>query len=357
MSNDNNYLLENIAKEHPFIENLNFYKIHEEFNKPCDNIHGKDACYSGNTEQWSQKPDVKELLKDIHSNLYKIYSTLNKVRSRYFDNAIPNDVKICCVSLKYWLYDKIFIKGLKENEIKELFEGWENHIYPYAEYYRLQPCNFHNLNKDEIKRIKNIYALNTILQSTMENLENCNEKECKYKDYFEQGLVEFINSANKCSSDSKLEGYCAEFSDFLETCYNNNENKGIKIFNNYYTARADNSMRYLLSVQKTNSDPLYIYVKDVKWLNWDKFSHLLNTQKSTTIAATSIAGSAVGLSSIFYYLYKFTPFGSTLRKGKGKNIVDIDERANDSMLYTPDTEQIPFKNREYKVAYHTFSDT
>ncbi|SCA83481.1 VIR protein [Plasmodium vivax] len=308
MSNDNDYLLENIKNEHKFIKNLDFYKIHEEFNKSCDNIHSQDACYSGDIEQWSKNPDVKELLKNIHSNLYKIYSTLNNGRTKYFDNTIPNDVKICCVSLKYWLYDKIVTKKLKDTQIKELYEGWRNDIDKKIEYNLLQPCKFYNLNKDEIKRIKNIYALNTILQSTTEIFGTCNEEKCMYKDYMEQGLVEFINSVKKCSTDSISEGYCAEFSDFLETCYNNNENKGIKVFNNYYTASVDN-------------------------------------------------GSAIGLSSIFYYLYKFKPFGISLLKGNRKNIVNIDEEVHNSLLYTSDTEQAPFKNREYKVAYQNISNS
>ncbi|KNA02396.1 hypothetical protein PVNG_01550 [Plasmodium vivax North Korean] len=304
MSNDEKYILENISKEHSFIHNLDFYKIYKEFNEPCDNRQVKDACYGGDTEQWSQKNEVKELLKNIHSNLYKIYSTLKRERTEYFDNVVLKDENICCVFLKYWLYDKIVTKNLNGAQIKELYEGWKNHIHPKAEYHRFQPCTFYNLNMDEIKSIKNIYALYTILQSTTKSFENCNEIECKYKDYFEQGLVEFINSVNKCSDDSMLEGYCAEFKDFLEICYKNNQNNGIKLFRDYFAPSVDNGMRYLLSVKNYPNPTLYAYINDNKWLNWERISDLLNAQKRTTIAATSIAGSAIGLSSIFYYLYK-----------------------------------------------------
>ncbi|SCA59660.1 hypothetical protein PVT01_000031400 [Plasmodium vivax] len=255
MSSDTEYILENIKKQHSYIDKLDFYNIYKEFDIPCNKGYSEDSCYKGTTDGWPQSHAIKELLKKIHSNLYKIYSTLNGDRSEYFDDFNPDDENICCVSLKYWLYDKIVSNDLKENEIRELFEGWKNHIHPKAKYQAIQHCKFHNLNKDEIKRIKNIYALNTILQSTMENLENCNEKECKYKDYFEQGLIEFINSANKCSGDSMLEGYCAEFKDFLEICHKNNQNNGIKLFRVYFAPSVDN-------------------------------------------------GSAIGLSSIFYYLYK-----------------------------------------------------
>ncbi|KNA00896.1 hypothetical protein PVNG_05823 [Plasmodium vivax North Korean] len=304
MSTDNDYILENIKNEHSFIKDLDYYKLYEEFNKSCNNIFGNDACYNRTTDGWPKTHDVIELLKDIHGNLYKIYATLNGDRSEYFDDFNPDNDKICCVSLKYWLYDKIVTKNLNDAQIKELYEGWKNHIHPKAEYHRFQPCIFHNLNKDEINSIKNIYALTTILQSTREIFENCNEKVCKYKDYFEQGLIEFINSANKCSGDSRLEGYCAEFRDFLNICHDNQENKGIRLSANYYVPSVDDGMRYLLSVKNKENQALYVYIKDNKWLNWDKIYDILNTQKRTTIAPTSIAGSAIGLSSIFYYLYK-----------------------------------------------------
>ncbi|SCA59792.1 hypothetical protein PVC01_000021200 [Plasmodium vivax] len=304
MSNDNDYILENIKNEHSFIDKLDFYNIYKEFDIPCKNQFGQDACYKGDTDRWTQTYDVKELLKNIHSNLYKIYSTLNNKRSEYFGYVKLKDEKIYCASLKYWLYDKIVTKDLNEDDIKGLFEGWENHIQKNIEYDRLESCKFYNLNKDEIKRIKNIYALNTILQTTMNIFETCSDKECKYKDYFEQGLIEFINSANKCSNDSMMKGYCAEFSEFLKICYHNNENKGITVSKTYNEPSDDNGMRYLLYVKNNINDTLYVYIKNNKWINWNKISHLLNTQKSATIAATSIAGSAIGLSSIFYYFYK-----------------------------------------------------
>ncbi|SCA59616.1 hypothetical protein PVC01_000015800 [Plasmodium vivax] len=288
MSNDKEYTLENITKKHLFIKDLDYYKLYEEFNKSCNNTFGDDACYKRTTEGWAKTNDVIELLKDIHGNLYKIYATLNEDTTDYFNYFNPTNVKICCISLKYWLYDKIVSKGFNEDQIKELFDGWTNHIHPNAKYHKFQPCMFYDLNKDEIKRIKNIYALYTILQSTKKIFENCSEQECKYKDYFEQGLFEFINSANKCSSDSMLEGYCAEFRDFLNICHDNKENIGIRISANYYVPRVHDGMRYLLSVKNKENQALYVYIKDNKWLNWDKISDLLNIQKRTTIAATSV---------------------------------------------------------------------
>ncbi|SCA60394.1 Plasmodium vivax Vir protein, putative [Plasmodium vivax] len=357
MSNDEKYILENISKEHSFIHNLDFYKIYKEFNEPCDNRQVKDACYGGDTEQWSQKNEVKELLKNIHSNLYKIYSTLKRERTEYFDNVVLKDENICCVSLKYWLYDKIVTNDLNDDEIKELFDGWKKHIDPNAIYHQFQPCTFYNLNMDEIKSIKNIYALYTILQSTTKSFENCNEIECKYKDYFEQGLVEFINSVNKCSNNPSENEYCKEFKDFLQICTGSNTYAGIAVYNEYKGSIDNTSKKYLLFAEKYENDKLYAYIKDNIWLNWSKIDHIVNPQKRTTIAATSVVGSAIGLSSIFYYLYKYTPFGSSLRKGKGKNIVNIDEGTRDFLLYTSEAEQEPFKSMKYNVAYHTFRDT
>ncbi|KMZ77733.1 hypothetical protein PVIIG_00422 [Plasmodium vivax India VII] len=98
-------------------------------------------------------------------------------------------------------------------------------------------------------------------------------------------------------------GYCNEFNEFLSVCNDENTYSGITIKNDYKGYSTDPSNKYL-SVEKYKEKPLYIYIKNNKWLKFDKISHLLHTENSTTIVATSVVGSAVGLSSIFYYLYK-----------------------------------------------------
>ncbi|CAG9483805.1 unnamed protein product [Plasmodium vivax] len=357
MSDEKEFTLDKIKDKHIFLKNSEFYKIYNEFNKECTEYRtdNKDSCYKKTSELMNDSSDVNNLLKELYSHLYRIYVTIPVLNNTYFDGVELNDEKLGCLCLKYWLYDKIITKNLKQGQIIELFDGWEKHIEKEISYNNLKPCKFYNLKKDEINNIKKIYAFYAIFYGNISNAERCSGDNCKYMYYFGEGLDEFINSINSCSENLPTENYCNEFNEFIDICKNKNLDSGISIYHENKEHNADGSNKYLLSVEKYKDQLLYIYIKNEKLLNFVKTSHFLSN-KSTTIAATSAVGSAIGLSSIFYYFYKFTPFGSTLRKGKKQNIVNIDEQHNDS-LYTADIDQTQFKNRKYNVAYHTFSDT
>ncbi|CAG9474499.1 unnamed protein product [Plasmodium vivax] len=357
MSSGKEYTLDKIKQKHSFIEHSKFYKIYNEYDNECNIYSNVDACYKDTKGLLSSPSKENELLKKLYSNLYKIFSTLNNITNDYFVNNPINDEKLCYLCLKYWLYDQIITKDLEDGQIIALFEGWKNHIENEIIYKNLKPCKFYNLNKDEINNIRKVYALYTIFYENNKNWGSCNSDKCEYMDYFGEALDEFINGINSCSGKPSTDNYCKEFDEFVNLCKDKNQNAGISIYHEYMGYSPDGSNKYLLSVEKYKDKPLYIYLKDEKLLNFVKTSHFISTKNRTTIAATSVVGSAIGLSSIFYYFYKFTPFGSPLRKGKGKNIVNIDEDAHKSLFNTSETEQAPFKSRKYNVAYQSFSNS
>ncbi|CAI7721700.1 hypothetical protein PVPAM_110060200 [Plasmodium vivax] len=354
------FSVNNIKEEYKFIEESNFYKIFKKFDCTCRNCgySGDDvSCYKEEGRTLTGDNDVNSLLRTLYSNLYKIYDTIEKNENDFFNNNQEEVKTMGCTYLKYWLYDQITSKKFDESQITKFFDGIYNHIKNHIHSFKVDYCNFSRLSLDEIKRLKKLYAFNTILYTADKNSENCNNNECNYMDYFEEALLEFINSIKNCSTNPSENVYCNEFYELLSLCNNFSAYTGIAVHAQYKETSGDSNRKYLLSVKDYKNQPLYVYINDNKWLDWGKISHIVNPQKSSTIAATSVVGSAIGLSSIFYYLYKFKPFGSTLRKGKEKNIVNIGEGAHDSLLYTQDSEKIPFKNKEYKVAYHAFNDT
>ncbi|CAG9485349.1 unnamed protein product [Plasmodium vivax] len=313
MSNGTDNSLDKIQEEYSFIANSVFYKIYKEFDKTCKDYQGdQDAsCPPDNLGDSGTPTEVTDLLKKLYSNYYRVKEACGKHNNDYFSDYLDEVKIIGCISLKYWLYDQTITKGLEDDQINALFQGWKNHIQSKISFNNLKPCKFYNLKKDEINNIKKVYALYTIFYGNNKNWGSCNSDKCRYMDYFGKGLDEFIKSINRCSSNLNQTDYCNEFREFLDLCKENNEDAGISIYD----------------------------------------------ESTKTEDATSVVGSAIGLSSIFYYFYKFTPFGSSLRKGKEKNMVNIDEGAHDTLLYTSNTEQTPFQSRKYNLAYHTFSDT
>ncbi|KNA02392.1 hypothetical protein PVNG_01546 [Plasmodium vivax North Korean] len=355
---EKDFSVNKIKEEYNFIEKSSFYTIFKEFDLPCkpNNKYydGGVSCYKHPQGKLTINDDVDALLKDLYSILYRVYYTIDRTGNDYFDQNQEEVKQMGCIYLKYWLYDQITTKGFTESQVTTFFDGINNHIKGRIDSFNKDHCNFNKLSLDEMKRLKKLYAFNTILYTGDKNSENCNNNECNYMDYFEEALLEFINTIKNCSTNSSENEYCNEFKDFLQICNENNTYAGIAVYTNYKGSIDYTRKKYLFFAEKYENQQLYAYIKDNTWLNWSKIDHIVNPQKRTTIAATSVVGSAIGLSSIFYYLYKFTPFGSSLRKGK--NVVNIEEKAHDSLLYTSDTEQAPFKSRKYNVAYHTFSD-
>ncbi|CAI7721746.1 hypothetical protein, conserved [Plasmodium vivax] len=359
-SEEKEFSVNDIKEEYKFIETSSFYKIFNEFSWPCNhpNYFGPVAsCYPVASGELTGADAVTTILKDLYSNLYRIYYTIEEKQNDYFDKNRDVAKKMGYIYLKYWLYEQLINKDFSDTQIEQVFDGYKNHICNKFDHKSSNNFMFYSLKKDEINKIRKIYAFSTILYENVNKFNTYNNGSSKYMDYFGEGLDEFISSINKCYIEKSTDNYCNEFKEFLNKCKDKDFNTGILISPENKEYSTDGTSKYLLTVEKYENESLFIYLKDKKMLNFLKTSNFLSNKYKTTIAATSVVGSAIGLSSIFYYFYKFTPFGSALRKGKRENIVNIDEEAHNSLLYTPDTEQIPFKNREYKVAYHTFSDT
>ncbi|CAI7718380.1 PIR protein [Plasmodium vivax] len=358
MSTGMEYTLDKIKNEYISIRNSTFYKMFQEFDKSCVNTYydAGDSCYYVGFEGSSLSVNVISLLKKLYSNLYRVYVSSETVNNDYFPDYLDEVEKIGCICLKYWLYDQIVSRGLSESETKILFNGYQNYINGKTQYIPKDYCNFSELSLNHINTLKNIYALYTIFYNNTNISEACNNDKCKYMDYFGKGLDDFINSIKRCTSNSPNDNYCNEFNEFIKMCKTNSEYAGILIYDVPVQSTAGTKGKYLLSSEKYQNGSLYIYLKDKNMLNLLKTSDFLSNKKST-IAATSVVASAIGLPSIFYYLYKFTPFGSALRRGNGKNIENIDKEEPNDLLYTAFDKQTPYESRNYNVAYHTFNDT
>ncbi|KMZ76849.1 hypothetical protein PVIIG_05675 [Plasmodium vivax India VII] len=306
MSEEKDYTLDKIKNIHSFMNKSKFSKIYDVFRKPCENFIGdqNDSCYKDTFERIEGSPRVTNLLKELYSNLYRAYQTIKYSDNTYFDNIECTDYKLCYTSLKYWLYDQIIIKNLKQTEINEIFTGLENQIKKKIKNIPSNSCVFNELTLDEIKKLRKIYALYTVLYNNNENFENCINDKCKYIDYFGERLDEFISSINSCFSNTSTINYCNELKEFIDLCKEDNKDAGISIYLENTKSKAKSEGKHLLSVQRYDEEQLYIYLKNQKLINFVRTSHFLNNKNSTTVAATSIAGSAIGLSSIFYYLYK-----------------------------------------------------
>ncbi|KMZ94925.1 hypothetical protein PVMG_05536 [Plasmodium vivax Mauritania I] len=305
-SNIKKYIIYKMLHKYNFIADSGFYKTYKEFNISCTNYQtdGNASCPNNTLANLNPGTNVTDLLNKLYSNLYRVYASNKTQNNDYFEGIRPQVEKIGCICLKYWLYDQIVSKGLEESEIKKLFEGYEEYINGKIVGAPKNYCNFSELSLNQINTLKNIYGFYAILYDNTRNSETCKNDNCKYMDYFGKGLDEFINGINNCTSNSPNKNFCNEFNEFVKMCKDINEYAGISIYDEGTKSKDGTAGKYFLFDEKYQNEQLYIYLKDKKLLNFVKTSHFVLTKNNTTIAATSVVGSAIGLSSIFYYLYK-----------------------------------------------------
>ncbi|SCA83701.1 VIR protein [Plasmodium vivax] len=294
------YTLDKIKDNYVSIRNSEFYKIYKEFDESCEKYRYDNgaSCYDEMLEDPSLSDNVISILKNLYSNIYKVYASNERKNNDYFEELLPEVKKIGCICLKYWLYDQIISKGLEESQITGLFKGYETYINGKIKGASRNYCNISDLSLNHINMLKNIYALYAIFYNNTNVSETCNNDKCKYTDYFGKGLDDFINSFKKCTSNSPNDNYCNEFNEFIKMCKENSEYAGILIYDVPTKSEAGTTGKYLLSIEEYKNKPLYIYLKNENLLNLLKTSDFLSNKKST-IAATSVVGSAIGLPSIF----------------------------------------------------------
>ncbi|EDL42564.1 variable surface protein Vir26-like, truncated, partial [Plasmodium vivax] len=215
------YIIISVFLQYRFIQNSNFYKIYNEFGWICNHhnyLDKGDSCYNVLSNGLSGSDVVTNLLKELYSNLYRIYYTIEDKKNDYFDENRDIVKKMGCIYLKYWLYDQITSKGFNGLQIINLFEEFNKHVQGKIQGISKDYCKFNQLSLDQIKKIKKVYALNSILHESDKNPETCVNNHCKYMDYFEEALTEFINSIKKCADNPLEKEYCDEFEDFLKIC-------------------------------------------------------------------------------------------------------------------------------------------
>ncbi|KMZ91967.1 hypothetical protein PVMG_06085, partial [Plasmodium vivax Mauritania I] len=88
MSYGEDYSLHKIKDEYISIRNSKFYKIYKEFDKPCKEYmyDNENSCYKARLVDSSISDNVISLLKDLYSNLYRVYYTSENKTNDYFDD-------------------------------------------------------------------------------------------------------------------------------------------------------------------------------------------------------------------------------------------------------------------------------
>ncbi|SBT57401.1 PIR Superfamily Protein [Plasmodium ovale wallikeri] len=129
--------------------------VYNEFNNHSE-FHNNPKTYCTDIKGTISFPyDDENLILHLCHNLYKINVKINGWQDYLFDELPKND-KTYCISLKYWLYeriDKLDLKGQKiHNNVQQLKEMLESKINSNLSV----PCAFNELEWNEHQKLRNL---------------------------------------------------------------------------------------------------------------------------------------------------------------------------------------------------------
>ncbi|SBT82942.1 PIR protein [Plasmodium ovale] len=335
-----------------FLKTINFGKMYEEFN---DKEKYEDR---GNTYCKELKATVFNNIidEDIQFNfcniLYKIIVKIKGWNNDIF-NGIHKDDKMYCFCLKYWLYDHLNKNTMPMGQnIDEIFEKLQNGLKNKIDKNISNPCIFRKLEWEQREKLKSIYAFILLYYMNVKSIREKGNVDCKYLNFFGEGLKAYYESISECSNERERGNYCKEFDEFKDI-YGLDEIywKTSTGYEKY--SYVENSSEHCALKIESHNEPLHL----TYWYDKEKL-HLSNQpndfQKSTIISASSALGATAGISAFLLYLFKFTNIRSLFGQGKQQDntmFLNVDEGSHDFTFPISDSKHTNFGNNQYNISY------
>ncbi|SBS95979.1 PIR Superfamily Protein [Plasmodium ovale curtisi] len=338
------------TQKYNFLSTLIFDKIYKKFNREYkSNTDGEVYC-NAVKNKLSVPSESEEFILHFCNILYKIIFNLKGYQNDLYEDE-PEDNKIYCSSLKYWLYEKKPTSLILPNA-DNIYQSLKDQLGNKLNYDNIFPCTFYELDWEEMKKLKKIYAFALIYFRNLSTFKNT-YIDCKYLDYLGKGLIELYNNMTACSKKWTADNFCKELKE-LQNVY--------KLYNIYlihstedtnYQFEEDETMQCPLEIKSLNK-PLSLLYKEGKnrWLFTQKPTAILN---SSIVSASSAIGATMGISAILVYFYKFTNIGSLFGLGKHNDnarFLNMDEGTHDFPLSNSEAEHTNLHNSEYNISYY-----
>ncbi|SBT58292.1 PIR Superfamily Protein [Plasmodium ovale wallikeri] len=202
-----NFSYEDFEKDNDFVKNLLFHKIYkkfeEEYIRESTAIEKCSQIENGLSIPYNEKDLILNFCKILQIIIAKDNNLHNEL-----DNEIPEDYKMYCLNLKYWIYEKVVNIGPVNLKIEDHFEKWKTKLETEMKHILKNPCTFNELEWNDINKLRRLYAFALIYYSNLNIFHTRNNIKCRYLDYLGKGLNEYHESINRCSGKDKQDNYC-----------------------------------------------------------------------------------------------------------------------------------------------------
>ncbi|SBT78573.1 Plasmodium vivax Vir protein, putative [Plasmodium ovale] len=343
-------ILEDITNQHSFLKLLPLHKFYQEMNEDDNKtIESNSTCKTYIISSQSAANNLIELCQ-------KAESILKSLERSFLDESKNSDKERYCNYFKYWL-------NFNANKIDK-----GSHSYNYNMLYR--SIMTYNITLEQKYTCNNI----TDIGSDKNDFDETSKKlffltESLY------WLRKEYSVSNKPETSSILNylGYCTDFYNKILCTQKCNENARYRLNLEEFQEEFNKTNEHLLKLpelkkeelespiqHKCKEQPLPLCNLETRAVEWAKFSipdvddyydYRMGSGLSTIM--TTVTFSIIIIFLFLLFLYKFTPFGSSLRnylqrKNRIRNI--LNEFTN-KFLRKYENNEINSENRTYSIPY------
>ncbi|SBT57784.1 PIR Superfamily Protein [Plasmodium ovale wallikeri] len=309
-----------------------------------------------------ESADIPESFKGQLQKIFNILKRSKDEKDIYINTNILGKHK-SCVFYKYWFFHKIIKHNSDEIDIRKLYEIWNiNTIGIYGALYGGR-CKFHAETLEDVKIMKILYDHIFFFNNTSINSNALDKiKKCEYCNHLKNYLSNtFRHFPIKCTVGSSY-SLCREYNDHLQEIIDLDELSSLSCESGENASHCP--LYSKLREQDTEGMESVIAGREDLTSRTQENSEISGSNENlegNNIDVKNIIGgtSVLGIPFILFYLYKFTSFGSLIRRRTGwiaKMLKNSQENKDELILRDSETENINFDNIQYNLAYTTVHD-
>ncbi|SBT33404.1 PIR Superfamily Protein [Plasmodium ovale wallikeri] len=345
--------LDNLAKIDVYKTNEEFVKLFDKLENVCTSIDHSNSC--------RDSFKYMNIVKTFIPQLKKIFNILYRSKTQgdiYIEEIKLGNLKPC-VYYKYWFYHKIINNKLEDTDISELYKLWNQNTIDIYGSLSVDRCKFHAETSEDIKIMKVLYDHIFFFNKENHNFNTLDKiKKCEYCNTLKNYVSKtFIKLPIECAHGSSY-AFCREYNDHLKEFIKLEELSSLSCEIGAeishcppYSKLQEQGTSGIVSIERVSGNVASITEEDAATSG---FAVKIENNKSD---AKNVIGevSVLGISSILFFLYKFTSFGSLVRR-QIKWITNMWKNPQGEkealLLRDSETDNINFDNTQYNLAYN-----
>ncbi|SBT58539.1 PIR Superfamily Protein [Plasmodium ovale wallikeri] len=311
------------------LKNLTAYSIYKKLNDGNDVEEGCKYCNTAESDESTYK-GIYKLCCHLEYNLKNLTTILSDI-----DDAFQR-----CNYLNLWFYHQIwktFINFRKEiytktSIISKLIYVWDD-VYDDSSLVKCENVYHDNISLDILNDLKSLHDYFKNYDSIIPSISSDNERCKMYYDYVKENEDLYQRYKDKlCDSKNKKWGdYCNSHTQYDPT---------------ELLSKIKCNEKISRSMEKSESVSAHV----------EPEVGASPTISSNIVSSVTAVSTMSTVFLILYFLYKFTPFGSSLNRLIPKGIITketIDEEAGYTFMHNSENKDLNFDDNKYNIAYNS----